>query len=50
MKSKFVILLFSVIALFLVSNNAFAQQNIEVKGIVLDEFDNPIPFAAISIV
>lgn len=50
MKSKFVILLLCVIALFLVSNNAFAQQNIEVKGIVLDEFDIPIPFAAISIV
>lgn len=50
MKSRFLILFLSVISLGFVSNDSYAQQSIEVKGIVLDEFDNPIPFAAISIV
>lgn len=46
---KNVILFFSVFFLTLIPKNAYSQQKIEVKGIILDEFENPIPFAAISI-
>ncbi len=49
MKRRFIILFLSIIFFGFNSNKSFAQKSIEVKGIVLDEFDNPIPFAAISI-
>ncbi|APZ45584.1 hypothetical protein BW723_04415 [Polaribacter reichenbachii] len=49
MKSRFIILFLSIIFFGFNSQNSFAQKSIEVKGIVLDEFNNPIPFAAISI-
>lgn len=47
---RITILFISSLFFGLIANSTFAQVNIEVKGVVVDEFDNLIPFAAISIV
>lgn len=43
-------LLFILILVGTISNGAYAQGKTKIEGIVLDEFNNPIPFAAISII
>ena len=35
--------------LLMLSSNAMSQKNIVIKGLVLDEFENPIPYAAVGI-
>lgn len=46
---RITILFLSFLFIGLNTNNTSAQQKIVVKGIVLDLFDNPIPFAAVTL-
>lgn len=41
---------FIVLTLLLFCNFIYAQSNIQLKGTVIDEFGNPVPFVAVSII
>ena len=47
---QFAILFLSIFFIVLYPNETSGQQKIKVQGIVLDLFDNPIPFAAVTII
>lgn len=49
MKHFGLVFLFSFLFLGLIPQKMLAQQKIKIEGIVVDEFDNPVPFAAISV-